>query len=145
MGLADTITSQDTIALDTNILIYAHNQSKDHGPAAIKLLDRIQKVKPKVFISVIIFEEFLVQIYKKKLEKDLIGYQDFITGSGLFTVVDVTREIATTAAKIRAHYKLKAPDAIHLASAIESKAKMFVTVDRRLPRKINGLRVKLLD
>lgn len=145
MGLVDSITSQDSIALDTNILIYAHNQSKNYGVKAVNLLDRIQKVKPKVFISVILFEEFLVQIYKKKLEKDLAGYQDFITGSGLFTVVDVNREIATRAAEIRAHYNISAPDAIHLASALESGAIIFVTADKRIPRKIDNLSIKFLD
>jgi len=144
MGLADSITSQDSLALDTNIFIYAYNQSRNYGVAASKLLDRLQKIKPHVSISTIVFEEFLVQIYKKKLEDDLAGYEDFITGSGIFTVVDVTREIARTAAKIRAQFNLKAPDAIHIASAIESGARKFITVDRRIPRKIFNLNIIVL-
>lgn len=40
---------------------------------------------------------------------------------------------------------LKPPDAIHLASAIESGAKIFITTDNKLPRKIVGLTIQALD
>lgn len=141
MGLVDSITSSHTLALDTNVLITAFNQ-----PASLsgKLLDKIQKVNPQVFISTIVFEEFLVKIYQKKLQKNIAYYEDFVTGQGLFIVVSVNRDIARKAAKIRAQFDIKAPDAIHLATAIESRAKIFVTTDKRLPKKIENLTIKVL-
>lgn len=36
------------------------------------------------------------------------------------------------AAAIRAAHPLRTPDAIHLAAALESRADMFLTADRRL-------------
>ena len=70
---------------------------------------------------------------------------DLVTAGDSITLVNVTREIALRAAKIRAQFNLKAPDAIHLASAIESGAKTFITIDRRIPKKINGLAIKTLE
>lgn len=141
MGLVDSLKSSDILALDTNILITGFNQPTS---SCAKFLEAIQKVSPQVFISTIVFEEFLVQIYKKKLEKDIAYYEDFITGQGMFIVVNVDREIARKAAQIRALFKIKAPDAIHIATAIISKVKIFITTDRRLPREINRLKIEVL-
>lgn len=137
MGLID-IAFENPLALDTNILITAFNEPEGISG---KTLSKIKEISPQVYISTLVFEEFLVKIYKKKLEKDLASYEDFITGGGLFIVVSVDRQIARKAAQIRARFNLKAPDAIHLASAIESKAKVFVTADRRIPRKIDNLNI----
>lgn len=132
------------IALDTNIFILAYNQRNTQGEAARKLLDKLTKPGSQVFISVLVFEEFLVKIYKQGLEKNLADYENFLTGAGVYTVVDVNRQIARFAAKIRAQFNLKAPDAIHLASAIEAGAKVFITTDKRLPRKVGKLTIRVL-
>ena len=133
------------IALDTNIFILAYNQKNSKGEKAKQLLDKILHSGDQIFISVIVLEEFLVKIYKQGLEKNLADYENFLTAGGIITVVDVTRQIARIAAKIRADYpSVRAPDAIHLASAIEAGAKVFITTDRRLPKKIGKLEIKSL-
>lgn len=139
------ITASTTLALDTNIFIYAYERSDNLGESARAILGEIRERNPKVFISVIVFEEFLIKIYKQKLEKNLADYESFITGGEAFTVVDVDKQIARVAAKIRADYlSVRAPDAIHIACAIEMGAKVFITTDKRLPRKIGKLAIKVL-
>ena len=133
------------VALDTNIFILAYNRQTSKDENTQELLDKILNSGDQIFISVIVFEEFLVKIYKQGLEKNLADYENFLTAEGLITVVDVTRQIARVAAKIRAEYpSLRAPDAIHIASAIESGAKIFYTADKRLPKKIGKLEIKSL-
>lgn len=144
MGVIDSITPTDSLVLDTNILISAINKSASYSTNSIKLLNKIREVNPKVFISTIAFEEFFVQIYKKKLEKDIPYFEDFIAGGGLFTVVDVNRQIAIRAAKIRAEYNLRAPDAIHLSTGLEVGAKLFLTADKRFPKKIDSLKIETI-
>lgn len=130
------------IALDTNIFILAYNQTSPKGEKAQALLDKILHSGDQIFISVIVFEEFLVKIYKQGLERNLADYENFLTAGGIVIVVDVTRQIARVAAKIRAdHPSVRAPDAIHIASALESGAKVFYTTDRRLPKKIDKLEI----
>ncbi len=130
------------IALDTNIFILAYNQTSPKGEKAQALLDKILHSGDQIFISVIVFEEFLVKIYKQGLERNLADYENFLTAGGIVMVVDVTRQIARVAAKIRADYpSVRAPDAIHIASALESGAKVFYTTDRRLPKKIDKLEI----
>ncbi len=55
-------------------------------------------------------------------------------------VVDLTADIAESAARLRGRYKLKLPDAIQLASALEINADALVTHDRDFSR-VRGIRV----
>jgi len=55
-------------------------------------------------------------------------------------VVDLTADIAESAARLRAAYRLRLPDAIQAASAIEIGADALVTHDRDFS-KLAGLRV----
>ena len=142
MGL---ISSAQILSLDTNIFIAAYDPENIHHSKCLQILNEIIAVNPRVFVSVLVFEEFLVLIYKQNLEKNLVFYEDFLTGNGFFTVVDFTKQVARLAAKVRAKYpKVKTPDAIHLASAIESGAKVFITTDKRLPKKVEGLTIQSL-
>ena len=143
MGL--TIKSGDVLALDTNIFIYATAKESEFKAIAAKLLESIKAKRPKTFISVIVLEEFFIRMYRKGTLEKFPYYMDLVTASGTITLVEVTKEIALKSAKIRAQFNLKAPDAIHIASAIESGAKKFITVDRRIPKKINGRTIKTLE
>lgn len=55
-------------------------------------------------------------------------------------VVELTADIAESAARLRAAYRLRLPDAIQAASAIEIGATALVTHDRDFS-KLSGLRV----
>jgi predicted nucleic acid-binding protein len=55
-------------------------------------------------------------------------------------VVDLTSDIAESAARLRGQYGLKLPDAIQLASAVSINAHALVTHDRDFAR-IRGMRI----
>ena len=63
----------------------------------------------------------------------LHAYELLFVSKGLI-LGDVTSEVIETATGIRARYGLRAPDAIHLASAIEHRADVFLTGDAALTR-----------
>lgn len=71
-------------------------------------------------------EEALAKRYRSVLES--------------WQVVELTTEIAETAARLRVRHKLKLPDAIQLASALSINADALVTHDRDFA-KVRGLRV----
>lgn len=142
MGL---INPSQIISLDSNIFIRAIDDPSTLGEKSRELLEEIKKVSPQVFISTMLLQEFFVRVYKDSRQKDINPLLEFISLDRLCTIKDVDRQVALLAAKLRAEYpSLRAPDAIHLASAIESKAKLFFTTDRRLPKKIGGLEIKTL-
>ncbi len=133
------------IALDSNIFIRALDDPGPLGEKSRTFLKDLKEKTPVVFISVMVLEEFFVKVYKSGREKDVDNILDFITLGGLAQLVDVNKQIALMAAKIRADYHIKTPDALHLASAMEAGAGVFITTDRGLPRKIGKLTVQVLS
>lgn len=139
------LKSKQKIALDTNIFICALNPKDSRHKLCLKILEQIGQKDINAFISTMVLEEFFVKIYKLKKLQEIDYFLDFITMRGLAVIMDVNKDIALSAAKIRAEFNVEAPDAIHLASAVESGAKLFITTDRKLPRKVGKLTIKIID
>lgn len=136
------IKRSQVISLDSNIFIRAIDDPTALGEKARELIEQIKKISPDVFISTMVLEEFFVRVYKEKRDNDTEVYLDFINLGGMSNIVEINQKIALLAARLRAQYpSLRAPDAIHLASAIQSNAKIFYTTDKRLPKKIGKLEI----
>lgn len=63
-------------------------------------------------------------------------------------LVDVTAPVARRATEYRLTYKMRLPDAVHLATAVLNSCDWFVTLDSDFPDQVDGLRVfraELLD
>jgi predicted nucleic acid-binding protein len=132
----------ESISLDSNIFIALNDVENGFHKPAKNLLFEINEINPKVCVSILVFEEFLVKFYQEKPKESLAYFENFLTGGGRFKVLNVDKSIARKAAQIRAKYpKIKTPDAIHLACAIEAGVKMFITTDRGLPQKIENLEI----
>jgi predicted nucleic acid-binding protein len=71
-------------------------------------------------------------------------YRETLTRSPGWALWPVDEEVAATAARFRAEYKLRTPDAIQVATAIASRSHALVTNDRRL-RKVSGILVLVPD
>ena len=82
------------------------------------------------FTSTITLLEILVHPYRQNDSDTVNRYYGYLTRSPLIQFVPVTSEIADRAAELRAHYGLKTPDAIQLATASEAGAGLFLTRDR---------------
>jgi len=64
----------------------------------------------------------------------LLGRDDTFFGRRRLRIVDVTPAVIERATGLRARYRLKTPDAIHLATAIEAHADLVLTGDADLRR-----------
>jgi predicted nucleic acid-binding protein len=67
-------------------------------------------------------------------------YEVFLGASDRLTLVPIDRKNLRAAAELRAHYRLKTPDAIQIAAALSAQCSAFITNDRKLPE-IAGLRI----
>lgn len=67
-----------------------------------------------------------------------------VFGAARFALVDVTASILDRAADLRARHRFKTPDAIHLATAIEEAASVFLTGDASLTR-CTDMKVQLVS
>ncbi len=139
------ITSTDSIFLDTNIFIYALEDEGRLGELSRGIFALIQKQSPRVYTSVITIHETLTGVYKAKQEDKILEYLEFIAGGGLIRVMEITRQIAMIAARIRAEFtSISSPDALQTAAAIDARCKLFITADRKLPKKMDSLEIKII-
>jgi len=97
-----------------------------------------------VVTSVLTISEVLV--YPLRAGNTILAqqYRDILFNSQGLTTIEVLPDIAENAAKLRADYNLRTPDAIQMATAVYGGASFFLTNDIRLPS-LPGLTVLVLN
>ncbi|MEP7336274.1 MAG: PIN domain-containing protein [Acidobacteriota bacterium] len=71
-------------------------------------------------------------------------YRELLLRGLNFTTLAVSAAIAERAAELRARYRLRTPDALQIATALEADCEAFLSNDTGL-RRVTELRVLLLD
>lgn len=74
----------------------------------------------------------------------LLQYRDILLDQESLMTLPISVEIAEVAAQLRATQKLRTPDAIQIATAMQGGATFFLTNDTRLAT-VPGLEVLVLD
>lgn len=82
--------------------------------------------------SIVIVPEVMVYPLRNRQTALIQAYRQFFTE--YLPLVPVTGAIAEIAARLRADYNLRTPDALQIATAIDRKAPFFLTNDDQLPR-----------
>jgi predicted nucleic acid-binding protein len=86
--------------------------------------------------------EALVHPYLTNDAAAAADFDDFFR-KRLAEVVVIDRAICDRAARIRATYPFKTPDALHLACAVEARCDVFVTNDQQL-KQFTGITVEVI-
>ena len=116
-----------TVMVDTAPFIYVLESHPQFADQFIGLFEAAAEGSLTIALSAITLAEVLSGPFKagqtalaKRYEKSLSHY----------SVIPVSTSIAALAAQLRAQYRLKLPDAIQLATALDIGAAAFVTHDR---------------
>lgn len=131
MGIEAFLKKYQCIALDTNIFISLFAQ-EPLGEKVVPLIDAAaNQGRLELMASVLTFAECAVKPYQEgnwvALDQIKLMFQ-----MPHLTVYPVDDRVAEEAARLRAVYNFKMPDAIHVATAIIHQADMFLTNDYRL-------------
>jgi predicted nucleic acid-binding protein len=113
--------------LDASVLI-ALLDEKDLGRQVARAAVDESRRDHDLLIPVTAFSESIVAPYRRS-HRD--GQRAEAALAALGSLVDVTREIASRAAQLRATRHIKLPDALILATAIQVAADQILTLDRR--------------
>lgn len=132
-----------TVGLDTAPLIYFMEEHPAYIDATVCFFEAMDEGAFKVVTSTVTLVEVLVHPLRSKNTQLAAEYRDILTNSKLITV-EVSRAIAEQAARIRASYNMRTPDAIQMAAALSAEATFFFTNDIRLPN-IPSIRNLTLD
>lgn len=130
-----------TVMVDTAPFIYVLESHPQFADQFLGLFEAAAKGDLALALSTITLAEILTGPFKagqtalaKRYEKSLSNY----------TVIPVSTPIAVLAAQLRAQYRLRLPDAIQLASALDIGAAAFVTHDRDFSQ-VAGLEILMGD
>jgi predicted nucleic acid-binding protein len=113
--------------LDASVLIALLDEKDVGRPAARAAVDRAKR-DHDLLIPVTAFSESIVAPYRRG-RRD--GERAEAALVALGRLVEVTRDIASRAAQLRATRQIKLPDALILATAMHVAADQILTLDRR--------------
>lgn len=118
-----------TAALDTVALVYFLERHPVHHRTASRVLKRIEAGELAGVISSLVFAELLVPAYRAGDNARAGTVLRLLTSFPNLKVFDITPRISAEAARLRAKYGLRMPDAIHAATALAKGADLLVTND----------------
>ncbi len=98
----------------------------------------------KIVTSVLTLTEVLVLPLRLKDQRLVDRYTRILLQAENIFSVDVSNDIATEAARLRSLHRLRTPDAIQLATAVDQGADAFLTNDVALSR-ASGVEILPVD
>jgi predicted nucleic acid-binding protein len=98
------------------------------------IFEHIERGRCQAVTSTLTFLEILVQPYRTRDDERRAALSALLASFPGVTWMAVDLPIADRAAALRARYRLRSPDAIQLATALQADADAFLTNDRDLRR-----------
>jgi predicted nucleic acid-binding protein len=132
------------VGLDTAPLIYFIEKHPTYLPLLLPFFEALDRGDIQVVTSTLTLTEVLVHPYRDGNRALAEQYFQTLLNARNLRTVPLSPAIAVEAARIRAAYQLKTPDAIQLATAKEGGATAFLTNDAGLAG-IPGLRLVVLE
>lgn len=128
-ALASALAGHRLVALDTSVWIYHFEGSAAYGRAADSILEAVSAGNVAAVASELVLLELLVAPLKKGAQDAADEIELTLLHFPHLQLAPVTRSVLVRAAGIRARYALRTPDAIMVATAVESGATLAVTND----------------
>ena len=134
------------VALDSSILIYHLEDVEPYAELTEAVFAAIAEGSPLAVLSTLSVTELLIQPFMEGRRDRLAVLERFILSLPNTRLIPPDYRIAREAARLRAAYGVRTPDALLTATALSEKADAFVTNDARLRRlKGEGIGVVVLD
>jgi predicted nucleic acid-binding protein len=142
--LADALQGVTRLGFDTAPLIYFVERHPVYLPVVKQVFQQVDNGRIAGFSGMISLAEVLV--LPKKLNNAVLetAYRAVLFNSRNFSVLPIDAAIADRAADLRSRYKLKLPDALQIAAAVETKCEAFLTNGIGL-RSVTDLRMLVLN
>lgn len=122
------------VGLDTSPFIFLIEEHPDYLPVVRPLFQAIHTGQVQAVTSTITLVEVLVHPLRQGNTEVSQQYRAILTQAQNIRMLAITPGVAETAAKLRADFKMRTPDAIQIAAALNAGATTFITNDRGLVR-----------
>jgi predicted nucleic acid-binding protein len=139
-SLLEGLGGEPVLAVATAPIIYWLEGHPRYSGRFAPVFEAAEAGRAHVVVSTVTVAEVLAGPIKAGDELLASRYREALTRSPGWQVVALDVDMAVEAARIRARYRLRLPDAIQVATAIRAGAAALVTHDRAL-RRVRGLKV----
>ncbi len=134
----------EVVGLDTAPLIYFIESNPEYLNTILPFFVAVDRGDFRVVTSIITLLEVLVHPFRHGNAMLAQQYREILLSANHIATIPLSYEITEEAARLRAWYNIRTPDAIQMATAIRTGASFFLTNDSHLPT-IPELRVLVLD
>lgn len=142
--LNDALIGVTSLGFDTFPVIYFVEAHPRYDALVTQVFQQIADAALTGWTSVITLSEVLVQPLLRADVPLQQAYREILLNSFNFHTLPVTAAIAEQAASMRARYRLRTPDALQIATALEAGGEAFLCNDAGM-RRVTELRVLVLD
>jgi predicted nucleic acid-binding protein len=125
--LRSFLRSRSAVALDTTILIYQIEKNPCYFSFSDAIFAWLEENENSAISSTLSMTELMVPAHRDRDARTLQHYRGLLSTYPRLNWIAPDLETADVAARIRAEYGLKTPDAIHAATAIQSGVPGFLS------------------
>jgi predicted nucleic acid-binding protein len=140
---AITVPSTGLVYLDANSIIYSVEKHPDYWPLLQPVWQAAQGKTIEIVSSDLVLMEVLVAPLKSGNTALALAYEQLFLQAQT-RLLPITQPILREAARLRSTTKLKTPDAIHAATAMNAGVALFITNDAGF-RNVANLPVVILS
>lgn len=132
------------VGLDTTPVIYFIEENPRYIDLVRPFFEALDRGEFTVVTSVVTLLEVLVHPLRYGDDTLAEQYRRILLGAAGLRTIALTAYVAEEASRVRAHYGVRTPDAIQVATVRQEGAAFFLTNDTRLPS-VPGLTMLVLD
>jgi predicted nucleic acid-binding protein len=118
------------VYFDVNPIIYFIEQNTQFAEAVIPVFEMIGDGSILAFTSELSLTEILIKPIRDNLNQVIQAHKELLLDPELFTLISPIQDTFLLAAELGGKLSMRTPAAIHMACAIESKCKYFITNDK---------------
>ena len=144
MGLEAFLRRHRRVAIDSCIFIYELEANPRYVALARHIFAWLEKPGHSAVTSTVTMTEVLTLPYRAANEATVDTYFALVSAYPNLEWIAPDLQMARLAAKLRAQYRLRTPDALQAATAVRSGVPGFISNDKAF-RRVEGLETLLLD
>jgi predicted nucleic acid-binding protein len=144
MRVDEALQGVSRLAFDTAPIIYFVEANPAYDKVVSNIFNRVAAGSLEGWTSVISLSEVLVQPVVSGRDDLQQTYRELLLKSANFHTIPINAAVAENAARMRAIYGLRLPDAIQIAFAVDVGCQAIVCNDHSM-RRVTELSVLILD
>ncbi|MGH9801827.1 MAG: type II toxin-antitoxin system VapC family toxin [Blastocatellia bacterium] len=144
MKISSALQNVSGLFLDTAPVIYLIEKNPAYFDRVEAIFGRIDNGQVNAVTSPVTLAECLVQPIRQGLTQLQQDFIDVVVNGSNTSFVLLDQQTGEIAAQLRAQYKLRLPDALQLAAALNHGCDAFLTNDAQLKR-VTELQILVID